>query len=87
MAAGRMGSVGEATNSFRVMRATGAIVLRLALGTGRLRLDGERRAARDDFTEARANVGVQLSDALCSKRPTRRHSRPRSIRERRDHGG
>jgi len=62
MAAGNMAPVDEAANSFRAVRATGAIVLVsllvLVVGASTACAAGLSMT----FTEARANVGVQLSD-------------------------
>ena len=65
MAAGKM----ESANSFRVMRATGAIVLALllALGVGASTASAEPLSMT--FTEDRANVGEQLSDAALFEAP------------------
>jgi hypothetical protein len=64
-----MGSVGEATNNFRVMRATGAIVLVSLLALGICASMASAEPLSMTFTEDRANVGVQLSDAALFEAP------------------
>ncbi len=56
-----MGSVDEAANSFRAMRAVGAIVLVSLLVLGVCASAARAEPLSLEFTEARADVGVQLS--------------------------
>jgi hypothetical protein len=69
MIAGEMGSVGEAANGFRAMRAMAAIVLVALLALGVCASAARAEPLSMTFTEARANVGVQLSDAALFEAP------------------
>src|ERR1044072_2231718 len=69
MATGRMGLVGDAMKSFRGMRATGAILLVSLLTLGVCASMASAEPLSMTFTEARANVGVQLSDAALFEAP------------------
>jgi hypothetical protein len=64
-----MGSMDEATSSFRVMRATGAMVLVSLLALGICASMARAEPLSMTFTEARANVGVQLSDTALFEAP------------------
>ena len=61
--------MGEAANSFRMMRTTGAIVLVSLLALGICASMARAEALSMTFTEARANVGVQLADEALFEAP------------------
>lgn len=69
MAAGRMGLADEAANGFSARRATGAIVLVSLLALGVCASTARAEPVSMTFTEARANVGVQLADAALFEAP------------------
>lgn len=64
-----MGSVDEAANGFRAMRTTGAIVLVSLLALGICASMARAEPLSMTFTEARANVGIQLTDAALFEAP------------------
>jgi len=69
MASGKSGSANEAADGLRVVRATWAIALVLLLVLGVSASTASAAPLSMTFTEARANVGVQLSDAALFEAP------------------
>jgi hypothetical protein len=70
MAAAKMRSAGDvAANCFRAMRATSAIALVALLTLGVCASAAVAEPLSMTFTESRANVGVQLSDAALFEAP------------------
>lgn len=69
MVSGKIGSGGEAVGGLRMKMAAGAIGLVLLLVLGARASAASAEPLSMTFTEARANVGVQLSDAALFEAP------------------